>query len=181
MTWQIWIIQNHDLLTYWAKRRHFAEWNELLQQLVIYIEKNWDTFSKIPDGSQRIKWCQVWYKNHVKWKNSDFNKIIHRPDEVVGLIDEVYEIEDGEEQDWLEVDLLPGEIRWADGFSFDEVVKLRKIKAAYNKLNDKEKILYDLYFGEMLSQRAIAKKINIPHSAVYNMLKELREKIKNLL
>jgi predicted DNA-binding protein YlxM (UPF0122 family) len=52
---------------------------------------------------------------------------------------------------------------------------MRKI---YLTLDTHQRVLWDLYFSQMLSMRAIGKKLDLPLSAVYNMVVELKSEIK---
>jgi DNA-directed RNA polymerase specialized sigma subunit len=167
----------------WSKRWSHDEWPELLSQMAIYLNKNWPRFSQIPDGEERIKFLQTWMKNQVAWYNSDFNKTLR-----VNNLPEQTEIVDGEYDDLIELksEVVRDDIKdwlidlnqnWND-LEIDRLVKIRKI---YLTLPSHEKVLYDLYFTKMMSMRDIGKKIDLPLSAVYNMIKELKEKIKEEL
>jgi DNA-directed RNA polymerase specialized sigma subunit len=163
----------------WSKRWSHDEWPELLSQMAIYLNKNWSRFSQIPDGEERIKFLQTWMKNQVAWYNSDFNKTLrvnNLPEQVdIGdseyddLIELKSEVVRDDIKDWL-IDLNQN---WND-LEIDRLVKIRKI---YLTLPSHQKVLYDLYFTKMMSMRDIGKKIDLPLSAVYNMIKELKEKI----
>jgi predicted DNA-binding protein YlxM (UPF0122 family) len=52
---------------------------------------------------------------------------------------------------------------------------MRKI---YLTLDTHQRVLWDLYFSQMLSMRAIGKRLDLPLSAVYNMVVELKSEIK---
>jgi len=175
MTWQIWITDNFRVLKYWSSKWSFYESDELLQCFAEYLEKNWSKFSQIPDGEQRIKFCQKWFKNNVIWQTTEFNKIIQKPH--LPFFEEIYEDEFFCEE--VDLDLTPEEID--SDLSDEQIYKVRRIAKVYKTLSTEEKVLFDLYFTEMLSQRQIANKINIPLSAVYNMLKALKQKIKDEL
>lgn len=163
----------------WSKRWSHDEWPELLSQMAIYLNKNWSRFSQIPDGEERIKFLQTWMKNQVNWYNSDFNKTLRvnnlpEQTEVVDveyddLIELKSEVVRDDIKDWL-IDLNQN---WND-LEIDRLVKVRKI---YLTLPGHQKVLYDMYFSNMLSMRDIGKKLDLPLSAVYNMIKELKEKI----
>lgn len=181
MIWQKWISENYNQLEYWAKRRDFLNWSDLLTHLTLHLEKNWSTFNLIPDD-KKIAWCQGWYKNQVRWLNSKHNVDVFG-DEKAGssfiefkteIYDEVEVIEYDDLCDYTHEELL-----WIDDLSDSDIQKIRKIKSIYLQLSNEEQVLFDFYFKDMMSQRQIAKKINIPLSAVYNMLKALKTKIKN--
>ena len=185
--WQIWFANNYALISMWSKRWSHDKWPELLSEMSIYLNKNWIRFSQIPDGEERIKFLQTWMKNQVNWHNSEFNKTIRvnnlsvdeniqadfgrREDQIAydDLIELKSEVVRDDIKEWL-IDLNQN---WND-LEIDRLVKIRKI---YLTLPSHEKVLYDLYFTKMMSMRDIGKKIDLPLSAVYNMIKELKQKI----
>lgn len=58
--------------------------------------------------------------------------------------------------------------------------KILKVRYVYiNELSLQERVLYDLYFTQMLSTRKIASKIGIPVMATYTMIADLKTKIKD--
>ena len=189
-----WINENYKLLSLWAKRWSPSDWRELLAHYTLYLEKNWSKFSLIPDGEERIKWTQKWFKNTVKWKNSDFNKTI----EVNNLNAELYWFGDTEydflggsrvEQYEVEYDVLAEDlsqdikdfvIDLKRRFSEQEVIKIITIRKIYLTLTTPEKVLYDLYFTQELSIRQVAKKLQLPTSSVHVLIVALRKKIKDL-
>lgn len=181
MTWSEWSEKNFELLVYWAKRRDFLNWSDLVQSLIIHLEKNWHHFEKVSE-EKKIAWCQTWFKNQVKWLNSSHNIDIWGHDRKNGhhleFKTELYDL--GECNDFEDfIDLGQEKLWWSDEFSDLQISRLKKIEEIYSTFEPEEQILFDLYFKVGLSQRAIAKKINIPLSAVYNMLKALKTKIKN--
>jgi DNA-directed RNA polymerase specialized sigma subunit len=181
--WQLWLTQNWDILSYWSKKWHRKEWRELMAHMAIYLQKNWSKFSKIPDGPQRIAFLQTWMKNMVKWENSEFNKTIRvnnleeeRPQEnledtYIEYYDIISEDVDDEVKEWI-IDLTR---KWGEV----DVRRLIAIRTVYLTLEQHEKVLYGLYFTKMLSLRQIAIKLDIPLSAVYGMVKDLKNKIKD--
>ena len=178
-SWQIWFTNNYTIISMWSKRWSHEDWPELLSQMAIYLNKNWIRFSQIPDGEQRIKFLQTWMKNQVTWYNSDFNKTLR-----VNNLDEQVEIYDSEYDDLIELksEVLRDDIKeWLldlnQNWSEVEIERLVKIRRIYLGLPSHQKVLYDLYFTQMMSMRDIGKKIDLPLSAVYNMIKELKEKI----
>lgn len=181
MIWSEWISNNYTELEYWAKRRDFNNWTDLLTQLTLHLEKNWQIFVLIPED-KKIAWCQGWYKNQVRWLNSKHNVDVFG-DEVGGKTfmefkTEIFDSEDDGDFESL-VDYTPQERLWIDDLTSEQISRVRKIKTIYKSFSNEEQVLFDLYFKDMLSQRQIAQKINIPLSAVYNMLKALKTKIKN--
>jgi len=190
-SWQIWFANNYTLISMWSRRWSHDNWPELLSEMTIYLNKNWPRFSQIPDGEERIKFLQTWMRNQVAWYNSEFNKNIRvnnlsvdediesdfgRREEQIAYDDMIElksEVMREDIKDWL-LDLNQN---WSD-LEIDRLVKIRKI---YLTLPSHEKVLYDLYFTKMMSMRDIGKKIDLPLSAVYNMIKELKQKIKQEL
>ena len=182
MSWQQWLEINYTLLAYWAQKWHAAEWRELMAFLALYLQKNWPKFSQIPDDIERIKFLQTWMKNNSRWWNSEFRKSIATNN----LPESPFDLEQAGEEDHLvgAEDLTPLLKETIEDlhrrFTPEQVEKLLKLRVIYLGLPLNEKVLYDLYFTQNLSTRAVAKKINIPLTAVHKMIVELRKKIKKL-
>lgn len=177
--WQQWLQLNYKTISMWARRWHHEEWRELLAFLTIYLQKNWHKFSKIPDGEERIKFVQTWMKNNVNWSNSEFNKSI-----AVNNLEEEWQREDEFYEDELDIiaedspdDVKEFIIDLSRRFDEREVEKILQVRKAYLLLMPHERVLYDLYYTQMLSIRAVAKKLNLPASAVYGMLNDLKKRI----
>lgn len=181
MSWQQWLEINYSELSYWAKRWHTEEWAELLAFMALYLQKNWPKFSQIPDGVERIKFLQTWMKNNCRWWNSDFRKSIA----VNNLPESEYLLNEPTEEDHLvsAEDLTPLLKETIEDlhrrFEPEQVDKLLKLRVVYLGLPLDQKVLWDLYFTQMLSIRAVAEKINLPVSAVHKMILRLRKKIKS--
>jgi hypothetical protein len=177
--WQTWLTHNYKTLSTWSKRWHPTEHGELISFMTLYLEKNWSQFSTIPDGIERIKFLQAWMKNNVKWKNSDFNKSIR-----VNNFSDEFTIADIETNDFLDIksEDLPENIKdWIIDlnrrFGEIDVDRIVMIRSVYLKLKPHEKALYDMYFTQMLSMRSVATKLNLPLSAVYGMILDLKKKL----
>jgi DNA-directed RNA polymerase specialized sigma subunit len=175
-----WIEDNYKFLETWSKRWSPNYWDELISFYCLYIHSNWPKFSAIPDGEQRLKFTQTWMSNNVKWRNSDFNKAIR-----VNSLEEEYDIQEPAEESFIEVtcetdreDIKEFMLDLNRRFSEYDVNRIMTMRKIYLTLDTHEKVLYDLYFSQMLSMRAIGKKIDLPLSAVYNMLNELKIKLK---
>jgi len=175
-----WIEDNYTFLETWSKRWSPNYWDELISFYCLYIHSNWTKFSLIPDGDDRLRFTQTWFKNNTSWRNSDFNKAIK-----VNSMDEEYDIPDTPEESFIEVTcetdredikefMLDLSKRFSD-FDMSRIMLMRKI---YIGLQTHERVLYDMYFTQMMSMRAIGKKIDLPLSAVYNMLNDLKIKLK---
>lgn len=176
-----WITDNWKDLSKYAKMRHGTEWRELLVHFSLYVHKHWITFSAIPDDIQRIKFARTWFKMNVIWEKSDFNKCIR----VNNLPENTYIPDDVEEQylDILAEDVDESVVDWMidvkKNFSEESSQKLFKVRKIYLGLQLHEKVLYDLYFTQMMSIRQIGIKIDLPPSAIHTMLIELKNKIKS--
>jgi hypothetical protein len=178
--WQLWLNKNYKTISFWAKHWHREEWRELLAFLTLYLQKNWSKFSKIPDGDERIKFLQTWMKNNVRWQNSDFNKSIG-----VNKFDDEWEIQSETFEEPYEIlaEDLPDDVKefivdLDRRFTEIEVRQIIVIRKIYLTLPSHERVLYDLYFTQMLSLRQVAKKLQLPLSAVHNMVTDLKKKIK---
>jgi hypothetical protein len=179
LSWQQWLEKNYRIISYWARRWHPEEWRELLAFMTFYLEKNWHKFSKIPDGEERIKFLQTWMKNNVSWSNSDFRKSI-----AVNNFTEEFDFGDEILDDNLDIkaedigdDVKEFIIDLYRRFSEEEVLKIISVRKVYLTLKSHEKVLYDLYITQMLSIRGVAKRLNLPMSAVYGMINDLKKKI----
>ena len=179
ISWQEWLSQHYTLISFWARKWHYAEWRELMAHMTFYLEKNWSKFSLIPDDEQRIKFLQTWMKNTVRWQNSDFNKSIA----VNNLDDEWSRADELDEQPYdilaedMTDDIKDFVIDLHRRFDEADVNRVLKIRTIYLLLPSHEKVLYDLYFTQMLSIRGVAQKLQLPTSSVHNMIVELRKKI----
>jgi hypothetical protein len=169
-----WVRDNYQFLETWSKRWSPNYWDELISFYCLYIDSNWTKFSAIPDGDDRLRFSQTWMKNNVGWRNSDFNKSIR-----VNSMDEEYDIPDIAEESFIEVtcetdreDIKEFMLDLSRRFSEYDVSRIMLMRKIYIGLETHERVLYDLYFSQMLSMRAISKKIDLPLSAVYNMLND---------
>jgi hypothetical protein len=178
-SWQQWLAKNYNTIAFWARKWHAQEWRELLAHLTFYLQKNWVKFSQIPDGDERIKFLQTWMKNNVKWKNSDFNKsiMVNNHEDEWSIKDEL----DETPYDILAEDMTDDIKQFVIDINrrFDEadVNKILKIRTIYLQLETHDRVLYDLYFTQMLSIRGVAKKLQLPVSSVHVMIVNLRKKI----
>ena len=179
LSWQQWLEKNYRIISYWARRWHPEEWRELLAFMTFYLQKNWHRFSKIPDGEERIRFLQTWMKNNVNWSNSEFRKSI-----AVNNFTEEFDLGDEILDDNLDIraedigdDVKEFIIDLYRRFSEEEVLKIISVRKVYLTLQSHEKVLYDLYITQMLSIRGVAKRLNLPMSAVYGMINDLKKKI----
>jgi hypothetical protein len=174
---QEWFIENYKKLEEYSKWWN-EDWSGLLSSYYEWLDKNWEQFDKIPDGDQRMKWSMNWFKMNGKvWSNSEFmrqNKMLSGREEVViedSIIDEGHYFEWGELNDWIK-DISTN---WND-LEVKELVRCRKL---YLTLPLHKRVLWDLYFNQMLSMRDISNKLNLPLTSVYKMLKELKKEIQD--
>jgi hypothetical protein len=177
MTWDKWVSDNYQFLELWARRWSPNDWADLISHYCEWLNKNWDKFSKIPDGEERLKWTQTWMKNMVKWKNSDFNKIMRIMASDLEPSEEAYD-------DLLEVksetsreDITEWLVDLHETFTEDQIKKIVRLRGVYVMLMTHEKVMWDLYFTNMMSMRQISAKLNIPLSSIHMMILELKEKI----
>jgi len=175
-----WIEENYKFLMKWSKVWAGESWGDLLTHFTFYLHKNWTKFSQIPDGEQRLKFSQAWFKNNVRWTNSDFNVSI-----TVNNLPEGWEPPEEEYDDLIELraEMMRGDISdWMydlhTNFGQLEVDRLMKLRQIYLSLATHDKVLYDLYFTNMLTMRQIGDKLDLPLSAVFTMVSELKNKIK---
>lgn len=182
MTHSLWISNNYTFLEKWSRIWAGDRWDELIAHYCIYLDINWSKFNKIPDTDERIKFTQTWMKNNLRWSNSEFNKITKLndldenwevPDESCDNLIEIYcESEREDIRGWL----MDIHNEWGDEGS-NKLIKLREV---YLLLPTPDRVLWDLYFTHMNSMRDISDKLNIPLSAVYNMIRDLKIKIREI-
>lgn len=127
------------------------------------------------------KFCQTWMKNNVRWKNSDFNKSIgvNNFDEQCEDDDNIYEEEFDVLAEDLSEDVKDFIIDLNRRFSEVEAGRIILIRQIYLTLASHERVLYDLYFTQMMSLRQVAAKLQLPLSAVHNMVIDLKKKIQS--
>ena len=180
MNGAVWLTNNWATISKWAKRWHKDEWGELVSQLALYIDRHWLKFSQIPDGEQRIKFAQTWMKNNVKWTNSEFNQVIR-----VNNLPDDWEMTDVPEENYIELSAEEAPQVMKDwiidlhrNYSEKDVAKILRVREVYLELPLHLRVLYDLYFTQLLSMREIGKRLDLPLSAVYSLVAELKRKIK---
>jgi len=177
---ELWFNKNYHWIIRLAKRNSPVEWGELITHFWLWLTKNWSKFSQIPDGDEKQKYVNKWFGNQVRWSSSDYNKSLsvnnipeefNIPDlEDEGIYDVCIDADTSDVKEWL----LDISRRFPEQ-SVDRLILLRKI---YLELSTPSKVLYDLYFTQMMSMRDISKKIDLPLSTIYNMIVELKIKIK---
>ena len=176
-----WIKINYKFISKWAFIWEPDRAHELISLLCIYLNKKWHKIEHLPQNEKEA-FINQWLKNNSRWTNSDFNKLNKCYDELD------LASPDKPQDDFLEIkgeyinqELKHFIIDLKENYNEEQVEKILKIREIYLKLDLHEKVLYDLYFTNMLSMRKIAKKIDIPVNSVYNMITDLKKKIKDLL
>lgn len=165
----------------WSKIWAGDRSDDLVAHLIIYLDKSWLKFSRIPQAD-RVKFIQKWMKNMVNWSRSDFNKEFNQYatcqlDEShakIGYDQMIDVISDGDRDDikeWL-ADIYSN---WGD----DDAMRLIKMREIYMKLPTTDKVIWDLYFTRQMSLRKIAKHLGINHMSVHWMVTDLKNKIRN--
>jgi hypothetical protein len=182
MAWQAFIQQNYNQLRQMSlvyKPLH----DDIMTHLCLYLENNWLKFDVIPDN-QKLRWLGRWMRNQATWSNSAVNRD-NRTNNLPE--DQQFELES---DDHLSISIMAEDVDdsikgWiADTnkqFGSDKTDKLIRIKYTYYKsLTLAEQILFNLYFDEMLTHRAIAKRLKIPLTSSFLMVKNLELKLINL-
>jgi DNA-directed RNA polymerase specialized sigma subunit len=150
----------------------------------MWLDIRWDRFNKIPDNDERLKFTTTWLSRTSNWSKSNFNN-----EGRVNNLDEEWEIVDGVENDYTDVIIdIEDEVTRElvldilNKYGEERGRKILSVRYIYlNKLSLQERVLYDLYFTQMLSTRKIASKIGIPVMATYLMISNLKNKIKECL
>lgn len=180
-----WIQLNYTTLEFWSKRWAGDEWSALLSHLTFYLDKNWSKMAIIPDNEGKIKWCQQWMKNSTKWRRSTFRRDIDQTEQV-GIEDLTIEI-DIVEQSYIELAAEPGELGklaemiedFRRVYTDEQISKILHAWQMISQLDESEKILMTMYINSGMSMRDIAKKTRLPLSAIWSMLQDIKNKIKN--
>ena len=177
-----WFILHYDTIL--KLSGYYTDDRSIITHFYLWLNKP-NRFLKIISMpiNEQMKFTNTWMRNNSKWENSEFSKEkkINNFDEIW---DEDYEgmpvennisIEIGAENisDDIKLWLIDIEEEWGD--NADKLIRIRKI---YLDMNTTDKVLYDLYFTNMMSTRMIAKKLNIPSSSVHIMLTDLKTKIR---
>jgi len=155
-------------------------WSDLLNLYIEYLDSHWLKFANIPPNDERLKFTQTWLQNMVRWKNSDYNKTYS-----VNNLEEGWDIPDEAEDHMIEImaesdreDIGQWMIDVHRNFNELDAIRLIKLREIYLQLTTPERVLWDLYFTKMMSLRQIGKKIDLPHMAVFTMIRDLKNKIR---
>lgn len=182
----LWITKNYQFLEKWCRIWSSENWSDLLSNYVLYLsDKGWDDKMKDISDQERIKYTNFWLRSNSKWSNSKFNQEIRvnnlgeqycMSDDPIYAENHYLDIHCDSENDTIKEWLI--DVYKTNGEELGDImVKLRK---CYLQLNTSEKVLYDLYFTNMLSMRKISDRLHLPLSSIFNMMSDLKIKIKEL-
>lgn len=197
LTHSLWINQNYIRLAKVAKDVSPNDWRDLITHYCLYLDTNWVQFSVIPNNVERLKFSTTWLSNNARWPKSAF-KLEFK----VNNMEAQWDIPDTEVEepniDILDISdernnrVIDPQIKWMvismkewikdTTDKWGEVRGTNLIKLRYVYLNDltlTERVLYDLHFTEGLSVRKIAKQLDLPISGTYQMVRVLKNKLKN--
>ena len=183
MTSNKWVEVNYKEIVKLSKY-YTEDCRTIITYFYLWLDKdaNWTKFNKLSQND-KMRWTNTWFRNNAKWPNSDFNK-----DSKVNDLDHEFDetwyegeqssinIEIGAEStsDSIKEWLIDIELN----FTELQASRLITLKTIYiTKLDMKDRVLFDMYFTDMLSMRDISKKINIPLASVHQMIVVLRKKI----
>lgn len=187
-----WLTDNWTTLCKMSKKWHWTEWSELISLYVIYVEANWISKLQPMNENDRMRFTQTWLKNNSGWSNSGFNKSIR----VNNLGDKPSDCDDDldsqiadEVEEWTDdlIELNSEPIRedikeWLidlyRNFSEKEVNRLIKLRSIYLTLDTPNRVLWDLYFTQMLTMRQISSKLDLPLASIHNMITDLKKQIR---
>lgn len=162
---------------------------EMLSECYIYLNRKWPILSACTVEEALLSTYKFIHTSR-DWSNSNFSKITapqaNNHLEFPVWLEHQDETEAFEtiNEDLIGIEHQPTKDLISDYYStfrkeFADI--LIKIHLVYPKLNQADRILYDLTFKDNLSVRQIAKKTNIPPSSIFVMQKKLKNKIKNLI
>lgn len=152
---------------------------ELITELYVYLLDKPDKIEPyiIDKGEKGLEaFCVRWIKNQSYWI-SDFKK-------KYGLIKNKFVEYDPEEDDRIIEEHYFYEDYYKDLLTIhseDQVEKLMYSKAAYDKLEQYEKNLFDLYITQDMTYEQISIIVGISKGTVHNLIKQLRNKLKKLM
>ena len=184
MTVDEWFNQNYKAICKIAG--YYTDDKSLITHYYLWLVKHpnrWVKIGSIPHDEQ-MRFTNTWLKNNTRWASSDFNKEnkLNNFDEIwdddySGEVQESVYMEIGSENTSDDIKEWLLDINNNFGERGDILIKIRYI---YLDMETTDKVLYDLYFTNMMSIRGIATKLNIPNSSVHVMLTELKSKLRTL-
>ena len=185
------ITDNYNYLSVCAinilkKRRHFS--NDLVAELIIFLYANQNKLEDYIDIKMLQAFCVSWMKLQCKYKTTPFSRKYFQPEHneplkpIVDIIEIEVEIDEPEYITDLKVN-----------YNEKQINNILQIHEIYPTLNPVHKILFDAYFIEGLSYDKIKDKYTFfrtkngkkvyykSKKSIYNLMKELKDEIKNKL
>lgn len=179
-----WVKQNYTSIVKLSE--YYTDDKSIITHFYIWLNKP-NRFNKILSmpHDEQMKFLNKWMGNNSRWKNSEFNK-----ERAVNQFDDIWDDDYSEEllehnnismeilaetaNDDIKMWLIDIEEEW--GCHAPKLVKIREV---YLKMDLLDRVLYDLYFTNMMSERKIADKLGIPHSSVHVMMVDLIKKLRD--
>ena len=189
-----WVSDNYSYLDDLTKYNFRYNKNEDMDMISYYylylLDRGWRKIYTLSDIDKR-KFTKKWFHNTSRWQvlKTKNGKPTHELGElgVNNIPEDFIFIEEADFQIDIEINSedLPDYMKdWIVDMTqeFGESVdKLILVRYHYlNSLTLPEKVLYDLTYTQMMTIRQIAKKINIPPSATFNMVRDLEKRLKEL-
>lgn len=182
LTVEEWIQKNYKTIVKLSE--YYTDDKSIITHFYLWLNKP-NRFLKVismPDDEQ-MKFTNTWMRNNTKWENSEFSKE-KKINNFEQIWDDDYEGQPSQNTTSMEITaedisddiklwLIDIQEEWGD--NADKLIRIRKI---YLDMNTTDKVLYDLYFTNMMSTRMIAKKLNIPSSSVHIMLTDLKNNLR---
>lgn len=174
-------------------RGYTQDWGDLISLYYLYLKKSgWAKVHKgevVPfsqlNEDKKSKLTRKWMKSNSKWDNVDFCEM-----RVNDLSEEMTQIEDVEFEDPMDIligaeDINDSVKEWIEDITrrYGEHRANKLIEVRYHYLNSltlPEKVLYDLTYTQEMTTRSVAKKLGIPHTSCYLMVRDLNNKLKLL-
>lgn len=140
---------------------------ELVGNLYIYTMNNQEKLNEVVMEGKYHFYCVQWIYNQRRWTGTEYKKntkVIENNSTLLTDLD-LYDIVD-EYEDVLERE-------------YDIQQKLALVRIRYNTLPYDAKVLYDKYYGNGNTMRAIAKEIGVSPALISQQVSKIRKYIKN--
>lgn len=186
MTVNEWFEHNYKNIAKISK--YYTTDKTLITHYYLWLIKHPNRWEKMSEMTsvERMKFTNTWLRNNNGWENSDYSK-----DKRVNNFGEIWDdeytieveyenplsIEIGSENTSDDIKEWLIDIESNFGENADKIILLRKIYLSKN-FHTTDRVLYDMYFTDMMSYRDISKKLNIPLSSIHLLVNELKNKIK---
>lgn len=174
-----WFSNNYNILKNIAKQ-YTKDYSDLVSLYYIYLDKRgWVKISHLTDD-ELGRFSRKWLKSNSRWQNVEFEQMkVNNLPEYTWVEDLSYYPTDILIDSENSSDKIKEYIRdLSENFGDEGASKIILIKYHYeNSLSDHERILFDLTFTEMLTTRGVAKRLRIPHTSTYIMIRDLNKKI----